>query len=100
MTASIRGHQGQFRIYENGALVNILNLTSVNVSQESSFSKTYYVGQAIPEGDQAMEGWTGDIEAQVKDAEVDKFIDALVTNNLKDFEWIEGLRLINLLENE
>jgi hypothetical protein len=82
MVASIRGHQAQFLVYENGSLSNIVNLVSVDVTQESSFQKTYYVGQAIPEGDQAIEGWTGNVEAQVKDAEVDKFIDALVTNNL------------------
>lgn len=82
MTASIRGHQGQFRLYENGALVNIVNLTSVDISQESSFSKAFYVGQAVPEGDQSMEGWSGSVEAQVKDAEVDRFIDALINNNL------------------
>jgi hypothetical protein len=82
MATSIRGHQGQFRIYQDGALVNIVNLTSVDVNQESSFMKTNYVGQAIPEGDQAMEGWTGTVEAQVKDAEIDKFVDALITNNL------------------
>lgn len=82
MVASIRGHQGQFRIYENGALVDIVSLTSVDVNQESSFSKAYYVGQAVPEGDQAIEGWSGSVEAHVKGPEIDRFIDALVNNNL------------------
>ena len=82
MVASIRGSQGQFRIYENGALTNIINLTNCDVNQESQFIKTNYVGQAIPEGDQAIEGWTGTVEAQVKDASIDQFIDALITNNL------------------
>lgn len=82
MTASIRGHQGQFRIYENGALANIVNIKSVDVNQESSFIKSYYVGQAIPEGDQAVEGWSGSCELEVKDSAVDDFIDALVNNNL------------------
>lgn len=41
-----------------------------------------YVGQAVPEGDQAMEGWSGSIDLEVKDAEVDTFIDALTNNNL------------------
>jgi hypothetical protein len=82
MVASIRGHQGKFFIYENGALANIVNITSVSVQQESSFMRTNYVGSAIPEGDQAVEGWSGNVELQVKDAAVDDFIDALVNNNL------------------
>lgn len=82
MVASIRGHQGQFRIYQDGALVNIVNIKSVDVNQESQFTKSYYVGAAVPEGDQSIEGWTGSIEVEVKGPEVDNFIDALVTNNL------------------
>lgn len=82
MVASIRGHQGQFRIYQDGALVNIVNIKSVDVNQESQFTKSYYVGAAVPEGDQSIEGWTGSIEVEVKGPEVDDFIDALVTNNL------------------
>jgi hypothetical protein len=82
MSASIRGHQGQFKIFQDGALQNIVNLTSVDVNQDSSFSRAYYVGNPEPEGDQAMEGWSGSAEAEVKDASIDDFIDALVTNNL------------------
>jgi hypothetical protein len=80
--ASIRGHQGAFRVFENAALVNIVNLTSVEINQDSSFSRSFYVGNAIGEGDQAIEGWSGSVEAEVKDASIDEFIDALVTNNL------------------
>ena len=82
MSASIRGHQGQFKIFENGSLANIVDITSVDVNQDSSFSRTFYIGKPVGEGDQAIEGWSGSIELQVKDAEVDKFIDALITNNL------------------
>ena len=79
---SIRGHKGQFKIFENGQLTNIVDITSASVSQDSSFLRTMYVGRPVPEGDQAMEGWSGSIELEVKDASVDEFIDALVTNNL------------------
>jgi len=79
---SIRGHQGQFKIFENGQLSNVVDITSVDVSQESSFQKTYYVGRPVPEGDQTIEGWSGSIEMEVKNASVDEFIDALVANNL------------------
>lgn len=82
MSASIRGHQGQFKIFQDGALQNIVNLTSVDVNQDSSFMRSNYVGNAIPEGDQAIEGWSGSLEAEVKDAAVDEFIDALITDNL------------------
>lgn len=79
---SIRGHQGQFKIFENGDLTSIVDLTSVDVSQESTFSKTFYIGRQLPEGDQTIEGWSGSVEAEVKDSSIDDFIDALVTNNL------------------
>lgn len=79
---SIRGHKGQFKIFENGNLVNIVDITSVDVSQDSSFQRTFYVGRPVAEGDQSIEGWSGSAELEVKDASVDEFIDALVTNNL------------------
>jgi len=79
---SIRGHKGQFKIFENGELSNIVDITSVSVSQDSSFSRTYYVGRPVGEGDQSMDGWSGSVELEVKDDSVDSFIDALTTNNL------------------
>lgn len=79
---SIRGHKGQFKIFENGQLANIVDITSVDVAQDSSFMRTNYVGRALPEGDQSIDGWSGSIELEVKDDAVDSFIDALVTNNL------------------
>jgi len=82
MAASIRGHQGQFKVFENGALSNIIDITSVNVNMDSTFSRAFYVGQARGEGDQSIEGWSGNLEMEVKDAGVEDFIDALVTNNL------------------
>ena len=41
-----------------------------------------YVGNPIPEGDQTIMGWEGSIDCEVKDDEIDLFIDALVQNNL------------------
>lgn len=79
---SIRGHKGQFKIFENGDLSNIVDLTSVEVTQDSTFQRTNYVGRPLPEGDQTIEGWSGSVDLEVKDASVDEFIDALVTNNL------------------
>jgi hypothetical protein len=82
MSASIRGHQGTIKLFQDGAVVGIVDITSVDIKQDSSFSRTFYVGRAVPEGDQTIEGWSGSLEMQVKNAEVDKFIDALVTANL------------------
>jgi hypothetical protein len=82
MASSIRGHMGQFKIFENGALSKIVDITKVSVAQDSSFMRTNYVGRAIPEGDQSIEGWTGSADLEVKDPSVDDFIDGLVTNNL------------------
>lgn len=79
---SIRGHKGQFKLFENGQLANIVDITSVSVSQDSSFSRTFYVGRPLPEGDQTVEGWSGSLDLEVKDDSVDAFIDALITNNL------------------
>ena len=82
MQPSIRGHQGQISFFENGADAGLVNLTSLDINQDSNFMRSNYVGKAEPEGDQAIEGWSGSVDAEVKSAVVDKFIDALVTNNL------------------
>lgn len=79
---SIRGHKGQFKLFENGQLSDIVDITSVSVSMDSSFQRTNYVGRALPEGDQSVEGWSGSIDLEVKDNKVDELIDALITNNL------------------
>jgi hypothetical protein len=82
MSASIRGHQGQIKFFQDGAIVNIANLTNVNINQDSTFSRSNYVGNPVPEGDQSFEGWSGSVDMEVKDDELDKFIDALVSANL------------------
>jgi hypothetical protein len=82
MSASIRGHQGQIKLLKNGALVKIVNLTNVSINQDSTFSRSFYVGAPVPEGDQTIEGWSGSMDAEVKDDEMDLFIDALVNENL------------------
>jgi hypothetical protein len=82
MSSSIRGHKGEFRLFENGQLKNIVNCTSVNVAQDSSFSRAMYVGNPVPEGDQTHEGFSGSAEFQVKDSSIEDFIDNLIANNL------------------
>jgi hypothetical protein len=82
MPASIRGHQGLFKVFENGSEVVIDTITSVSVNQDSNFIRSMYVGNPIPEGDQSIEGWSGSIDMEVKSDVVDAFIDGLVNNNL------------------
>ncbi len=79
---SIRGHQGQFKIFKDSGLTGIVDLTSVEVNQDSTFMRTNYIGRPRPEGDQAIEGWSGSVDAEVKDALIDEFIDGLITDNL------------------
>lgn len=80
--SAIYGHMGQFKIFKNGALSDIVDITSVDVNQESSFQRTFYVGRPVGESSQSVEGWSGSCELQVKDAAVDEFIDALINENL------------------
>ncbi len=82
MSASIRGHSGEIKFFENGSLLGIANLTSVDINQDSSFSRSFYVGNPVGEGDQAIEGWSGSVEAEVKDDSIDLMIDGLINNNL------------------
>jgi hypothetical protein len=82
MPASIRGHQGLFKVFENGSEVVIDTITNVSVNQDSNFMRSMYVGNPLPEGDQSIEGWSGSIDMEVKNDVVDQFIDGLVTNNL------------------
>lgn len=79
---SIRGHQGRLRFFQDGAEVGFANITNAEVTQDSSFSRAFYVGNPVGEGDQSIEGWSGSIDVEVKDDQVDAFIDALVENNL------------------
>lgn len=79
---SIRGHMGQFQYFQNGVPEVNDAITNVNINQDSDFSRSEYVGNPVPEGDQSMKGWSGSIDMEVKNDKVDLFIDALVTNNL------------------
>ena len=79
---SIRGHQARFEMYENGSRIGTATATRVSVNQDSNFIRSKFVGNPIPEGDQSQEGWSGTLEMEVKDAVIERFMDALITNNL------------------
>lgn len=79
---SIRGHQGTFKVFKDGVPAGIVNVTNVSTSLDSSMSRSFYVGNAVPEGDQTIEGWSGSFETEVKDAVLEDFFDALIEDNL------------------
>lgn len=81
MSASLRGHQGQVKFFKNGKEVLLAAITKVDANQDSTFSRAHYVGQRIPEGDQAIDGWSGSVDMEVKDSALDDMIDELVTDN-------------------
>ena len=73
---------GQIGFQVDGADAGIVNITSFDANQDSSFMRSNDAGQPEPESDQSMEGWSGNLDAEVKDATIDTFIDALTTNQL------------------
>lgn len=82
MSTSIRGHQGQFTVLENGKVVEVFECTNVQVNQDSNFIRSMYVGNPIPQGDQSIEGFSGSADFEVKNSSLERFIDALINNNL------------------
>lgn len=79
--ASIRGQMGQLRLLKAGNIVAIVDITKFTVNMDSTFMRTHYAGKAIPEGDQSIDGFSGNIDTEVKDAAMEDFIDAIVTQN-------------------
>jgi hypothetical protein len=79
---SLRGHQGRFAAYQDGAPVSTPAVKTVDVNQDSGFITSNYVGDPVVENDQSIDGWSGSAELEVKGATEEDFIDALITNNL------------------
>jgi hypothetical protein len=80
--AASRGHQGFLKIYRKGKDVKVARVVSAEANQDSDFLRNWYVGAAVAEGDQVQLGWSGTIECEVSDAELDNLIDAIITQNL------------------
>lgn len=81
MAASIRGHRGSLKIYSDGADAAVVNITRFEANQDSSFMRTFYAGNPVPEGDQSIEGWSGNVDLEIKDEEVDDLVDSVVDAN-------------------
>lgn len=80
--STIRGHQCEVRLLRDGQLVNIINMTKFSSKMDSSFMRSKFVGQSVPKGDLAIDGWSGQASFEVEDDSIEQFIDALVTGNL------------------
>lgn len=90
---TIRGHQAHFDVTRDGVRITFDSIQRISLNQDSSFSRQFFVGNPIPEGDQSFEGWSGSMDMQVRDSAVDDFIDSLVTDNLAGVN-ISDLNLI------
>ena len=95
--ASIRGHLGSLKIFKAGKDAEIINITNFEANQDSTFQRSFYVGQQLPIGDQTIEGWSGSIDTEVTGTELDDIIDAISTQNLNGI-GVEAITLI-LTEN-
>lgn len=80
--ATIRGHQAQIKFFLNGSDVELVDVTRFEVNQDSSFLRSKYVGNPIPEGDVMYQGFTGTADVEVRDSRVEDLMDALVNQNL------------------
>lgn len=80
--STIRGHKAAFKVYRNGVQTVIDTITDVSINQDSTFIRSKFVGNPIPLGDQTQEGFSGSINMEVKNDTIERFIDALITENL------------------
>lgn len=78
---TIRGSSAYFKVFQDGREIIMDAVQRVSLSQDSSFSRQFYVGRSDGEGDQTIEGYSGSIDMQVRDALVDDFLDELETAN-------------------
>jgi hypothetical protein len=78
---AIRGHQASLKLFKNGQPAGIVNVTSFDINQDSDFSRAFYVGNKMGEGDQSVLGWSGSIDCEVKDNAVDEMIDSIIAGN-------------------
>ena len=78
---TLRGHQARIKIFYNNAEQVIDTIQRISIGQESSFSRQYFVGNPIPEGDQSQDGWSGTLDVQVRNPIIDDLIDVLINAN-------------------
>lgn len=82
MTTSIRGHKTRMEFIQDGQEQVVDTITGFQVNQDSSFMRSEYVGNPVPEGDQAIQGFSGSLDMEVKNDLIERVVDAMITNNL------------------
>lgn len=90
---AIKGHQGEFRILEDGNIVDIISITKVSLSMDSDMSRSFYVGKKVGVGDQTVLGWSGSLDMEVLDSKAEDFIDGIISGTLngigkKDYAFV------------
>jgi len=93
---SIKGHQISIEFFQDGKKVVIDTITNVTVNQDSNFTRSQYVGNPIPEGDQTFSGWSGSFDLEVKGPELDELMEAITSQNYNGV----GISDLAILETE
>lgn len=79
---TIRGHQAQIKFFKDGNIVGIVDLTRFEANQDANFMRSKFIGNPIPQGDVAYQGFTGSADLEVRDSIAEELIDALIEQNL------------------
>ena len=79
---TIQGRDTQIRLFRNGGLVNLIELTQFDAKQDADFKRSEYLGNTGTTGDVVHKGWSGSFECETKDSTIDDLIDALIEENL------------------
>lgn len=95
-TPSIKSHQYSLEFFRGGKKVIINTITNVSINQDSDFSRSTYVGNPVPEGDQTFNGHSGSFDLEVKGPELDDLMEAVTTQNYNGV----GIDDVALLETE
>jgi len=95
-TPSIKSHQYTLELFVDGEKRLIDTITNVSINQDSDFSRSQFVGNPIPEGDQTFNGWSGSLDMEVKNAIVSRMMEAITTQNYNGV----GISDVSLLETE
>lgn len=91
--SAIKGNMGQFRILEDGNVVDLIEVTKVSVKMDNTMMRSKYVGMSVSVGDQSVDGWSGNFSSEVIDDKIELFFDALISANLagigvKDYAFV------------
>lgn len=79
---TIQGRDTQIRLFRNGALIDIVEITQFESKEDADFKRSEYLGNTGTVGDTTFKGWSGSMEAETKNATIDDLIDALIEENL------------------